>query len=94
MSQNQENQISPSEAQRRDDEPTSFFSIANLKIAQVNIVSGTLNGYSIGFVGVYTTLYGFSTNCAKYTNAKPCTTLSNSHCQWIDATPTTEAYCT
>lgn len=70
-----------------ESEPTSLFSMANLKVAQVNIVAGTLNGYSIGFVGVYSNLYGLSTNCKSYRQPKACTTLSNSKCSWNSAIP-------
>ncbi|KAG5490790.1 hypothetical protein JKF63_00912 [Porcisia hertigi] len=53
----------------------------------VQAIGGTLNGYSIGFVGVYATLFGFSTNCANFRHESGCVTAPNADCQWItDAT--------
>lgn len=72
----------PAQAPADDDAPKSFFSLANLKVAQVNIIGGALNGYSIGFVGVYANLYELSTNCSLYKTSESCTTLSNAKCTW------------
>ena len=65
------------------EEPSSFFSSANLKISLVNIFGGTLNGYSIGFVSVYSNLYSKSTQCTLYKSRVPCETLSNVDCEWV-----------
>ncbi|TPP48758.1 Sugar (and other) transporter family protein [Leishmania donovani] len=43
-----------------------------------------LNGYSIGFVGVYSTLFGYSTNCANFRSERGCTTAPNADCQWFE----------
>lgn len=68
---------------QKDNAPTSFFSMENLKIALPNIIGGTLNGYSIGFVSVYSTLYSKSTQCSLYKSRTPCETLSNVKCEWV-----------
>lgn len=63
-----------------------FFSFSTLKVAQVNLINGLLNGYSIGFVGPYSTLFDMSENCNAYKSQKPCETLANSKCKWDDST--------
>ncbi|KAG5490789.1 hypothetical protein JKF63_00911 [Porcisia hertigi] len=69
------------------DEAPPFLSASNAKVMLVQAIGGTLNGYSIGFVGVYATLFGFSTNCANFRHESGCVTAPNADCQWItDAT--------
>lgn len=89
------------------DEAPAFFSLENLKVAQVQVVGGMLNGFSIGFVAVYATLYEFSTNCSLYKSSDVCNTVMNDKCKWDTTkkecgwvkincgwTHTTEAACT
>ncbi|EPY31249.1 glucose transporter, lmgt2 [Angomonas deanei] len=88
MSGNREGELDNAEQRMEVEDPDAhvkLFSMRNIKVAQVNFFCGILNGYNIGFVGVYTTLYGQSTNCAVYTAQVPCETLSNAKCMW-DAT--------
>ncbi|KAF8294155.1 hypothetical protein TcBrA4_0072130 [Trypanosoma cruzi] len=51
---------------RQPDETLTFCSLENLKVAQVQVVGGTLNGFSIGFVAVYAYFYLISTDCSMY----------------------------
>lgn len=64
------------------DTPPAFFSIENLKVAQVQAVGGTLNGYSIGFVAVYANFYLTSTDCSLYKTSEACSTVLNAECSW------------
>ncbi|TPP49667.1 Sugar (and other) transporter family protein [Leishmania donovani] len=69
-----------------------FMSASNAKVMLVQAIGGSLNGYSIGFVGVYSTLFGYSTNCANFRSERGCTTAPNADCQWFpNATGT--GYC-
>ncbi|CBZ26490.1 glucose transporter, lmgt1 [Leishmania mexicana MHOM/GT/2001/U1103] len=70
----------------------SFFSISNFRMIMVQAIGGCLNGYSIGFVGVYSTLFGYSTNCANFRSERGCTTAPNADCQWF-ANATGTSYC-
>lgn len=65
-----------------------FLSMENLKILQVPAVGGVLNGFSIGFVGVYATLYKFSTDCSLYKSQAACGTVQNAKCMWDTASST------
>ncbi|TPP48759.1 Sugar (and other) transporter family protein [Leishmania donovani] len=56
---------------------------SNAKVMLVQAIGGSLNGYSIGFVGVYSTLFGYSTNCANFRSERGCTTAPNADCQWF-----------
>eukprot|EP00796_Vickermania_ingenoplastis_P006679 gene6679-biopygen4482 len=79
----------PSAEDKHADEPVNeeegapaFFSLSTFKVAQVNMINGLLNGYSIGFVGPYSTLFDMSENCNAYYKEEPCVTLANSNCKW------------
>ena len=77
-----------------EDESFSFLSAANLKVASVQIIGATLNGYSIGFVAVYSTLFGFSNNCAMYKSQLGCNTASNQDYHWYtNITNSDGGYC-
>lgn len=77
-----------------EDIPASFFDVRNLRVASVQAVGGTLNGYSIGFVGVYSTLYGFSTDCSKFKGGQTaCETVPNANCKWFPTSGTVPAHC-
>lgn len=60
-----------------------YFSFANLKIAQVNLITGLYYGYNIGFVGVWTTLMDIGETCSSFTSSKSCETLSYVKCSWV-----------
>ncbi|CAJ1005027.1 hypothetical protein Q4I28_000342, partial [Leishmania naiffi] len=60
-----------------------FLSVSNAKVILVQAIGASLNGYSIGFVGVYATLFGYSTNCASFNSEKGCVTVPNADCKWI-----------
>ncbi|KAH9577998.1 Major facilitator [Trypanosoma melophagium] len=64
-----------------DDAP-AFFSLDNLKVAQVQVVGGTLNGFTIGFVAVYSHFYLISTDCSMYKTPTACNTVLNADCVW------------
>eukprot|EP00796_Vickermania_ingenoplastis_P006681 gene6681-biopygen4484 len=89
----------PSAEDKHADEPVNeeegapaFFSLSTFKVAQVNMINGLLNGYSIGFVGPYSTLFDMSENCNAYYKEEPCVTLANSNCKWrVDQTLTSSA---
>ncbi|CAJ1013974.1 hypothetical protein Q4I30_000136, partial [Leishmania utingensis] len=69
-----------------------FLSASNAKVILVQAIGASLNGYSIGFVGVYATLFGYSTNCASFSSEKGCSTVPNADCKWFtDASST--GYC-
>lgn len=72
-------------------EPARFLSLANLRIAQMSLLCGTVYGYSIGFIGTYIFLYGAATDCSLYHRETPCVTLSNAKCAWMPGTP--GSYC-
>ena len=59
-----------------------FFTLVVLKVAVVNIVSGTLLGYSIGFIGVYDQLVKTNENCTLYQSNLACTSLQHTLCEW------------
>lgn len=65
-----------------DDGPPRFFCVENMKYAQANMFAGLLSGYGIGFVGPYTTMYDWSTDCSQFKSPSACTTLSNAKCGW------------
>lgn len=66
-------------------EDAKLFSWATMKIALPNILIPTLYGYHIGYVGAYSTMYKFATDCELYTAQTPCETLSDAKCMWMDA---------
>ncbi|CAG9584187.1 glucose transporter, lmgt1 [Leishmania major strain Friedlin] len=70
----------------------SFCSMSNARMIMVQAIGGSLNGYSIGFVGVYSTLFGYSTNCANFRSERGCTTAPNADCQWF-SNETGTGYC-
>ncbi|KAG5489060.1 hypothetical protein JIQ42_00682 [Leishmania sp. Namibia] len=70
----------------------SFFSSSNISAILAQAIGGSLSGYSIGFVGVYSTLFGYSTNCASFLQEKSCTTVPNADCKWF-VSPTGTGYC-
>ncbi|KPI82595.1 putative transport protein [Leptomonas seymouri] len=86
----QEN-VRPKEDPVEDD--ASLLSAGNIRVCIVQAVGGTLNGYSIGFVGVYSTLYKYSTNCADYRFESGCSTVPNANCKWTPASGSTAGYC-
>ncbi|RNE94841.1 hexose transporter, partial [Trypanosoma rangeli] len=65
-----------------EEEAPAFFSIENLKVAQVQAVGGTLLGFSIGFVPVYAYMYLMSTDCSMYESQTACDTVLNAKCTW------------
>eukprot|EP00796_Vickermania_ingenoplastis_P000667 gene667-biopygen560 len=65
------------------EEAPGFFSCATLKVAQVNLITGLMYGYMIGYVGVYSTMYDFSTTCSDYKSRGSCTSLENVNCDWV-----------
>eukprot|EP00796_Vickermania_ingenoplastis_P000698 gene698-biopygen446 len=65
------------------EEAPGFFSCATLKVAQVNLITGLMYGYMIGYVGVYSTMYDFSTRCSDYKSRGSCTSLQNANCDWV-----------
>ncbi|KAG5465217.1 hypothetical protein LSCM4_00671 [Leishmania orientalis] len=71
---------------------TSLFSSSDIRAILAQAIGGSLNGYSIGFVGVYSTLFGYSTNCASFLQEKSCTTVPNADCKWF-VSPTDTGYC-
>lgn len=76
------------------EEDDSMMSAGNIRVCIVQAIGGSLNGYSIGFVGVYSTLYGMSTNCASYRFESGCSTVPNANCKWYtDASLTAGGYC-
>ncbi|GET93728.1 glucose transporter 2 [Leishmania tarentolae] len=79
-------------AMDNEEDAPPFMSVSNAKVMLVQAIGGTLNGYSIGFVGVYSTLFGYSTNCASFLTEKGCTTASNADCQWFPDS-TGNGYC-
>ncbi|KPA81793.1 glucose transporter lmgt3 [Leptomonas pyrrhocoris] len=81
----------PQENPVEDD--ASMLSAGNLRVCVVQAIGGTLNGYSIGFVGVYSTLYGYSTNCANYRFESGCSTVPNANCKWFPPSGTAAGYC-
>lgn len=66
----------------------AFFSWENLRILQVPVVGGILNGFSIGFVGVYSTLFNISTDCSLYKSQDACSTVQNANCEWVSTNST------
>ncbi|KAF8294479.1 hexose transporter [Trypanosoma cruzi] len=67
---------------RQPDETLTFCSLENLKVAQVQVVGGTLNGFSIGFVAVYAYFYLISTDCSMYKKEVACNRVLNAECSW------------
>ncbi|PBJ79114.1 glucose transporter,hexose transporter [Trypanosoma cruzi cruzi] len=67
---------------RQPDETLTFCSLENLKVAQVQVVGGTLNGFSIGFVAVYAYFYLMSTDCSMYKKEVACNRVLNAECSW------------
>lgn len=63
----------------------------NMRISEVSIISGPLNGYAVGFPGVYNFLHGPSTDCSLCHRKMPCRTLSNAKGAW--RTDATGDYC-
>ncbi|KAH9578009.1 Major facilitator [Trypanosoma melophagium] len=72
----------PDDAITTSDDAPAFFSLKNLKVAQVQVVGGTLCGFSIGFVAVYARLYLISTDCSMYKTPTACNTVLNADCVW------------
>ncbi|XQJ32106.1 glucose transporter 2 [Leishmania guyanensis] len=66
-----------------------FLSASNAKVILVQAIGASLNGYSIGFVGVYATLFGYSTNCASFNSEQGCVTVPNADCKWFTNTNST-----
>ncbi|KAH8620531.1 putative major facilitator superfamily sugar transporter [Trypanosoma vivax] len=64
-----------------DDNAPSFFSCENLCIVQVPVSTGSLNGFSIGFVAVYMHLYEIFSGCSALESSGACS--GNSKCTWI-----------
>ncbi|CAG9584184.1 glucose transporter, lmgt3 [Leishmania major strain Friedlin] len=79
-------------AMEDEDDAPPFISASNAKVILVQAIGGSLNGYSIGFVGVYSTLFGYSTNCANFRSERGCTTAPNADCQWF-SNETGTGYC-
>ncbi|RNC34749.1 hexose transporter, partial [Trypanosoma cruzi] len=67
---------------RQPEETPTFWSLENLKVAQVQVVGGTLNGFSIGFVAVYAYFYLMSTDCSMYKKEVACNRVLNAECSW------------
>lgn len=65
------------------DAPTSFFSAANIKVALVPTIGGTLNGYTIGYVGIYTQMYKTGSDCSVFRGGQTaCETVPFADCRW------------
>jgi len=75
-------------AEEAEMEGPPFLSFSTVKVAQANTIPGVLNGYTIGFVGVYSTLHDMSEDCYAYEGEEPCKTLSNSKCLWTGTSAT------
>lgn len=75
----------PQDALPETADAPGFFSPENLKVVQVPAVGGMLNGFSIAFVGVYSTLFNFSTDCSLYKSQSACSTVPNADCKWDPA---------
>ncbi|KPA76809.1 putative glucose transporter/membrane transporter D2 [Leptomonas pyrrhocoris] len=67
-------------------EPTSFFCWQNFLVVLPSLLTATLFGYNIGYVGPYTRIYSYATNCQLYGAQTSCETLSGAKCKWMDAT--------
>ena len=77
-----------------EEDDASMMSAGNIRVCIVQAVGGSLNGYSIGFVGVYSTLYSMSTNCAALRFESGCSTMPNANCKWFPKAPNnTKPYC-
>nr|AAC32781.1 glucose transporter [Trypanosoma congolense] len=72
--------VSPDEV--HEDNAPRFFSAENLGVVQVQVIGGTLNGFSIGFVAVYLMLYEVSTNCSLAKAEASCVGMKNVMCVW------------
>ncbi|CAC9529732.1 glucose_transporter/membrane_transporter_D2_-_putative [Leishmania infantum] len=64
---------------------TPFFSMKNLIVATPIILTPLLYGYNLGFVGPYSTMYGYASNCQLYNAKKSCETLTAAKCRWFNA---------
>ncbi|KAG5494209.1 hypothetical protein GH5_02200 [Leishmania sp. Ghana 2012 LV757] len=64
---------------------TPFFSMRNLIIATPIILTPLLYGYNLGFVGPYSTMYEYASNCQLYRTKKSCETLTAEKCRWFNA---------
>ncbi|ESL10824.1 hexose transporter [Trypanosoma rangeli SC58] len=65
-----------------EEEAPAFWSMENMKVAQVQAVGGSMNGLSIGFVAVYAYMYLMSTDCSMYESQTACDTVLNAECAW------------
>ncbi|RNF00797.1 hexose transporter [Trypanosoma conorhini] len=59
-----------------------FLSLQNMKVFQICLIGGMLNGYTIGLVPIYAFLYLTSTDCSLYKSEDACITVLNAECQW------------
>ncbi|CAG9580582.1 putative glucose transporter/membrane transporter D2 [Leishmania major strain Friedlin] len=64
---------------------TPFFSMKNLIVAIPIILTPLLYGYNLGFVGPYSTMYGYASNCQLYNAKRSCETLTAAKCRWFNA---------
>ncbi|RHW69951.1 THT2A - glucose transporter [Trypanosoma brucei equiperdum] len=74
----------PNDGAHAEDTSPGFFSLENLGVAQVQVVGGTLNGFSIGFVAVYILLYEVATNCSLFKTTEACKAVGSYGCEWKD----------
>ncbi|CBZ29825.1 glucose transporter/membrane transporter D2,putative [Leishmania mexicana MHOM/GT/2001/U1103] len=62
-----------------------FFSMKNLIVSTPIILTPLLYGYNLGFVGPYSTMYGYASNCQLYSAKRSCETLAAAKCRWFNA---------
>jgi hypothetical protein len=53
------------------------------------IIGGTLFGFGIGFVPIYSTFFTLSRNCTHFTGEAACHSVHHSECNWVVAQNTT-----
>ncbi|XQJ29973.1 glucose transporter/membrane transporter D2, putative [Leishmania guyanensis] len=64
---------------------TLFLSKKNLVVGIPIVLTPLLYGYNLGFVGPYSTIYEYASDCQLYKTEKSCETLTATKCRWFNA---------
>ncbi|KAG5494992.1 hypothetical protein JKF63_02044 [Porcisia hertigi] len=64
---------------------TPLLSLKNLIVVTPIILTPVLYGYNLGFVGPYSTMYEYASNCQLYKTKTSCETVTAANCLWFNA---------